>query len=839
MNHSDFDHYPVSKMSNNLSKLGTLKEEDIVGGMSTSQMLKSGSEAGDHSTKQELPKGGRVVSPFFNTVNLGSKSRHNSISSNSVSTNSKTVGLGIARRPSDNLLLNMTSLEDNTKKINEDTVAVNAGFGLPPPRKNFAARAEKNDRPISNDSIATRTTELFSSNSSDVNSGSSVDNENENENENECVESKNLSNEVGSCTESDSASETSSVKSLPLANYGSETVRSSDHALGNSDTVQRTRYYFNNGSRAVSQISLSGSPATLTSPAKTMDDGVLHQSSLPTASPLYSMANSTSAILPHKTRLTPSQRYRLRKVQNETALRKSIRRKEKFYEDQEKSSELKDEFENLLIWNIPVASTSTNSFLTSSMEKGKPRKMPSDGNLPQGIDTNDHGRPHLLHFLDHQEMPTSPIPGVNGTTDFQYMQQATRNLSSVYLHSSNKLSQSKLSERTTSADFLPIEFKAASDLGLEDLKLVSEDKLGVTSHSRPSWLPPKDPQERKLHERQISKSTSMASIDQLDRNKEQHEKAIRDETNRQKYVLLLDRDITRNSSLQDLKKIIWETAFTDETRNQAYNDILQSSARIITKDYLEPFEDLMKLLNEMDFPKGKEAEIEQLIDSGIRCKLAGKDKISPDLPLLLKLKSISQQGLQCGDELLFHHFLRSKSFDGLKQVWDAANLIQMTCFNDLCKEKFNSRILNSRGIVAHYLLRGDDFKDEFNASCLNSSTWWNIMERVGHSLFMWIIDIIVVANGQCFKKNPGLNQNAKDKSWDAYRSKYVVVNYKILLSLMLSVLLNYHFGFNDLKSLSSLDDSNFCIPMPMDHLLDTDNVNQMFLREWLHYFKKF
>lgn len=100
-------------------------------------------------------------------------------------------------------------------------------------------------------------------------------------------------------------------------------------------------------------------------------------------------------------------------------------------------------------------------------------------------------------LLDFNEMPTSPIPGLNKVTDFQFIQDTTKSLASVYLHSSNRLSRSKLSERTKSSDFLPIELKEAQNQGMEDLILVSENKLDVVSHSRPSWLPPKDRQEKK------------------------------------------------------------------------------------------------------------------------------------------------------------------------------------------------------------------------------------------------------------------------------------------------------------------------------------------------------
>lgn len=810
-------------------RLDTLREEDSSLGLQNKNLQGSSSDKREVSPGADLFRSNRVVSPYCNGNPVSTKSRNGSISSNSVSTNSKTVGLGLARRPSDNLLLNMTALDD-TSKANEDPISFSAGCGLPPPRKHFVARSEKSDRPISNDSIATRTTELFSSNSSDVNSrSSSIENENGNDGESRA-------SKEDSGADDDSVLEMSSRNNSSAHSHGDETIRSAKTLTKDCTAGQRTRYFFSNGSKAQSQLSFTGTSSLATSPAKTLDMSTLQQPTLPNASPLYQHANSTSAILPNKTRLTPSQRYRLRKAQNETALRKSIRSKEKFYDEQEKNTELQNDCDNLAIWNIPMATASTSTFLSSS----QPNLGKSESHRPHEKRSGHHSSAtNELSFLGAYEMPTSPIPGVNRTTDFQYMQQTSTNLTSVYKQSSSRLSESKLSERTASADFLPIEFKNASDLGLEDLKLVSEDKLEITSHSRPSWLPPKDPEERRLHDVQISKSTSMASIDQLDRNKEREERLVKNETNKQKYVLLLDRDITRNSSLQDLKKLIWETPFTDETRYQAYDELLQSNARLVTDKYIERFDDLFELLNGMDFPCNKEAEIEELINMGIRRKAAGREKVSEDLPLMLKLKSISRQGLVPGDELLFHHFLLSQSFSSLKQVWETVNLVQMTCFNDLCKEKFNARVLNSRGVVAHYLLRGDDFKKEFNATCLNATTWWNLMERIDHSLFMWVLDIIVVSNNQCFKKHPVNKEAFADKHWEQYRAKHVVINYKILASLVLDVLLNYHFGFDDLKSLSSLNDPNFCIPMPMDYLIDTESVNSMFIRKWLHYYRKF
>lgn len=314
---------------------------------------------------------------------------------------------------------------------------------------------------------------------------------------------------------------------------------------------------------------------------------------------------------------------------------------------------------------------------------------------------------------------------------------------------------------------------------------------------------------------------------------------IKDETNRQKFVLLLDRDVTRNSSIKTLQKIIWETSFSQDVRFTMYSTILQSDVKLITEKYLEPFTDLLEIVNGMDFPKGKEAELDQLITKSIRTKRNDSGIISKDLMLMLKIKSISTQGLLAGDELLFHHFLQDESFKTLSEVWEAVNLLQMTCFNDMCQEKYDTKIIANNSVMASYLLRNDDFKDEFNSSCLNFNTWWNILERVDHELFMWIMDIIVVYNAQCFKNDPVKKNMFENKDWDYYKSKKVNVKYKILLSFVLNILLNYHFGFIDLKVLADLDDKGFCIPIPMDDLIDKESVNGLLVRKWLHYNKKF
>ncbi|KAL3233548.1 Protein SBE2 [Nakaseomyces bracarensis] len=841
------------------SRLGTLPEEQTI---PTSRKL-----AGISSQSKGLlsvNNSSRTSPASTSKSPVMNRSRKNSnISSSSSSGNPKPVGLGLARRPSDNLL----QLDDN----NSDPLSAMQilASALPqPPRIDPGIRKE---RPISNDSIiTTKSSEIFSTSPSDTNSNISVTTNDSDE----ASFSVDKSNELSSCaTITDHSighrvrgqsftmgenSRDSSFSKLPMnktfsgtsTHYGNNTSReNNEHILPHHNN----RFVNTNGRNHPPFL---GNNTSIPNLRPGSDSGSYGMNNITVNPKLYNQSNSTSAVLPSpympsKLIMTPSQRYRMRKEQSEHALRDVIKRKEKLYEEQDGMVELQEgDVDGSFIFNVPMSSYSTTSFLTST--RGKEEKSNSNNSITEKSPSlkerpSRSNRESNTSFastvsngsaLDFFEMPTSPIPGVNRMSDFQYLQETTKHLSSVYVHSSTKLSKSKLSERTASADCLPLEFKEASQNGMEDLLLVSENKIDAVSHTRPSWLPPKDPEEKKLHEREISKTLSMASLDQLERNRDRDSKLIVDETNKQKYVLLLDRDVTRKSSLQSLKKIVWETPIVADCRYSIYDQILQGPARLVTEKYLESFDEIISLSNRVEFTRTKEIEIKKLIQDNIEYKIGGKNGISEDLMLMLKLKSLSQQGILPGDEILFHHFLCDESFENLQQIWDIVNLIQMTCFNETTKEKFDKKIVDKSGLSGSYLLKDDSFKHEFNATCMNSNTWWNVLQRINHPLFMWIIDIIVTANAQSFKNNPIDKSKFESANWEAYKNSNVIINYQIMLSFALNILLNYHFGFNDLKSLADLPDANFCIPMSEDEYLDIDQINSLFINKWRHYYKK-
>ncbi|AEY95413.1 FACL105Cp [Eremothecium gossypii FDAG1] len=662
----------------------------------------------------------------------------------------------------------------------------------PPPSKLFAGRVE---RPISNDSIVTEAAETLS-------------------------------------THFDMSASTSS------SSRGSSVVieKSQAHeAAEESATGAPCKKYLFASSRDRLQLSLGGMEASLSSlhiPAAGADaGGAVHS--------VASFSRTAPALVTTSKALTPSQRYRLRREQNKVALQNSIKQREVFYEEQERGSrgrsaslkgvlglphavdELSEDISDYLGWDVPVVSPTTGPFLAAAerSEKHTDRRP--------GV-----ARSRSSTYVDHT-MPPSPIPGIQKTSDLEFFTETSKKLSCVYLDTSKETSKSKLYERSQSAELLPIEFKAASDEGMEDLKLVSSGKMAVCSNSRPSWLPPKDTEERARHERQIRQTIDIASLSQIDRTKERAERDTRDEKNRKRLAQLVERGLVRKSTLTELKKICWETSLPPDSRFQIYTTLLQSdTAKLIEEQYIDNFDQVDALFRSMQFPNAKLAEIQAMLAcTPCTANVAPAD----DLIYLLQLKAISRQGLLLGDPLLVHHLLQVGCYS-TREIWVLVNILQLTCFNETTKDKYDRRIISSRGTVSTALSADKTFAQEFNSKCLNFTTWWHLMARLDHAVFMWCLDIIVAENSQPFKSNPIIRDKLNGKDWDYYRDLHVVVNYRIICALTLTVLLSYHFGFNNLYDLSFVDPA-FQIIGPEQG--DLGDVHATFIKKWHHNYKKF
>ena len=141
------------------------------------------------------------------------------------------------------------------------------------------------------------------------------------------------------------------------------------------------------------------------------------------------------------------------------------------------------------------------------------------------------------------------------------------------------MAKRRLREREEAAERLPLEWKQLSDVGLEDLRLVSESKAQLACGSgRPSWLPPKDAVERRRHDHEIFAAINAASEGMLARGEARRERQARDKTNDEcVHRLLLGGQVEGSAnSINELRERVWETPFSDAFRYEAYERLLHA-----------------------------------------------------------------------------------------------------------------------------------------------------------------------------------------------------------------------------------------------------------------------
>ena len=529
----------------------------------------------------------------------------------------------------------------------------------------------------------------------------------------------------------------------------------------------------------------------------------------------------------------PNQKHQFRNQTKSTAHRLHL---------QHPAEDLDFEDLDILLWNVPM--------------------------IHPSIETDTFSKIHSSNKLwDDSELPPTSIPGVgptnSGSLDLEQIHATSLGLSLVYTDTELDLAKRRLREREEAAERLPLEWKQLSDVGLEDLRLVSESKAQLACGSgRPSWLPPKDAVERRRHDHEIFAAINAASEGMLARGEARRERQARDKTNDEcVHRLLLEGEVEGSTnSINELRERVWETPFSDAFRYEAYERLLHADMEFIQRIGVhESFSKLMKLLDEVQLPSNIEQEIQQRTLKTIHDKRMLTQSIRDDLTLLLKLKSLSAQGLVEGDTLIFYHLLLANEVSARKrslaEVWSLEYAIQLVCFNELVRQRYNEEILDKKYVVQRQLNRCSGFKEENNSECLNFNTWWNVLERVDHQLFMWILDVIVVHNSHSKGAVSSTQQSSTPQgttgylattsapSWEIYRDTNLVNNSKILLSLALNILLNYHFGFNDLKSLKDLNDSNFAIPLPLSAVKDDPEesyeANSKLIKRWAETFKQF
>lgn len=213
--------------------------------------------------------------------------------------------------------------------------------------------------------------------------------------------------------------------------------------------------------------------------------------------PIYSHRNSTSNLVTSRNLQyppAPAPRFKRRSSTSQQTLTRAQRDK-MFDDDNDEDSYIDDS----LMYNVPIASHSSLGILQPH------RKLLSQTNVV---------------------VPPSPLPGCEATftetptlrsnPSFVMLSPEAKQLSSFYEMSVQSSARQELERRRTANSLVGVPtVTSSSDSNtsalsqLEDLSLASIEKNKSMTITRPTWLPPKDPLEMSLHEKQYQRILRM------------------------------------------------------------------------------------------------------------------------------------------------------------------------------------------------------------------------------------------------------------------------------------------------------------------------------------------
>ncbi|GME73897.1 unnamed protein product [Ambrosiozyma monospora] len=162
---------------------------------------------------------------------------------------------------------------------------------------------------------------------------------------------------------------------------------------------------------------------------------------------------------------------------------------------------------------------------------------------------------------------------------FTALSPMAQQLSSFYEFSIQNNVEDELRRRSTMSTH-----EIYLDGSMEDLKLVSSEKLDELSITRPSWLPPKDKHESNKQEHQFKKMIE----DQGKMIKKQNAMKEEREKSRQlgdaRLLYLSGKAQLSNSNLNEIKRLIWRSRVDPQVRFTLFTKILKQREQLVSDD---------------------------------------------------------------------------------------------------------------------------------------------------------------------------------------------------------------------------------------------------------------
>jgi hypothetical protein len=249
------------------------------------------------------------------------------------------------------------------------------------------------------------------------------------------------------------------------------------------------------------------------------------------------------------------------------------KQKDKLYEEADDDNDiLNDEASDIFMYNVPIASHSSfrmfqHAGAAQSTEAFRKAWNESDSNLiiPPSPLPGSEGFVHAANSSDAPDLSSNfKSPALQRNPTFNTLSPTAQQLSTFYEFASHNQAEEELERRRQTAKPQTVDPLATANI--DDLTLASSEKLAHLSVSRPSWIPPKKHSELTKHEREFKKLISHTSKEALKnsqhRKKIDHERSIGDA--RLKYIS--EKEFLSGRNCNEIRKYIIMTHIDSSSR---------------------------------------------------------------------------------------------------------------------------------------------------------------------------------------------------------------------------------------------------------------------------------
>lgn len=425
--------------------------------------------------------------------------------------------------------------------------------------------------------------------------------------------------------------------------------------------------------------------------------------------------------------------------------------------------------------NIPRRSNSSSTTLPSLMEE-----VPRNGRSELSpVSENDDIRRDSLAEGDFTFSMDSTDNDITQKISEMYSQQCVSN---------SRLARLSRDQEVKSK--LPNFIKSQSSL--EDLHLISPEKINLVDQTRPIHLPPKDEADKAKHNKEVQKILNNFEANRKNTNEARNKMKKTQYFNQQAWSQLMAMDVNHfNKKIykdrQYLRSLAWESICPELVAYDYFFRILSHDDNVVTaiKGTFKNSEDKLQNLSHL-IKSSKDIEFGRIIDSSIRSPFfqsilkefldnekldIDKEKLKHNFRELLYIMSLSDDGFTKLDELFLIPFLLILFWNqcSLEDVFLIIELLKHQVFDQAFTKELNKALSgwsNSKKFgksslqkFLHNFNNLEEFKD------LNTNIFFEILVKLNDKMSLSLSapsTPVVPQSAQFAPLNPVLTPELKE-----------------------------------------------------------------------------